>query len=161
MDHLNRFESPLTYRMLRAEFAVALAVSIGYFLAHITEINWWAAVVLFVYIDLVGYIPGAIAYRRTAGGDISKVYYVLYDVMHSFVTQAAVVGLWIWIAGPEWALLAIPIHLCGDRALFGNFPKPFAVPFEPLALPAWLEFDRKVFGRSSEHAGHRPTPERI
>jgi hypothetical protein len=39
---------------------------------------------------------------------------------------------------PEWALLAIPLHLGGDRSLFGNFLKPFSVPFEPdQAHPEW------------------------
>jgi hypothetical protein len=27
-------------------------------------------------------------------------------------------------------MLGIPLHLCGDRALFGNGPKPAHLPFE-------------------------------
>ena len=32
--------------------------------------------------------------------------------------------------GLEWAMLAIPLHLAGDRGIFGNGFKPFALPFE-------------------------------
>lgn len=158
MDHVNRFESKVTLRLLRLEYGVALVVCAALFLWHITAVRWLPAVVLFVYIDLVGYIPGAIAYRRAQGGEISKAYYVLYNTMHSFVTQAAVVGVWIAVAGFEWALLVVPIHLCGDRAIFGNFLKTFRVPFEPVAIPAFVEFDRRVVGQDS--AKH-PLPERV
>ena len=60
--------------------------------------------------------------------------------------------------GAEWALLVVPIHLCGDRALFGNFLKPFRVPFEPAPLPAFVDFEKRAAdtGRTS-----RPTPELI
>jgi len=142
MDHVNRFESQTTYRLLRAEYAVALLVSAGLFLWHIGEIRWLPAILLFVYIDLIGYIPGAIAFHRAKGGDIAKAYYVLYNTMHSFVTQAVVAGLWAWLVRPEWALLVIPIHLCGDRAIFGNFLKSFSVPFEPKPIRAFEEFQR-------------------
>lgn len=144
MDHANRFESKTTYRLLRAEYAVALGVCVALFSWHLSQVRWLPALVLFVYIDLIGYIPGAIAYHRAHGGRIPKIYYVLYNTMHSFVTQAAVIGIWIAVAGPEWALLAVPIHLCGDRALFGNFLKPFRVPFEPKALPAFVRFEEDV-----------------
>lgn len=144
MDHANRFESKTTYRLLRAEYAVALAVCVALLAWHLTKVRWVPAVVLFVYIDLIGYIPGAIAYHRAHGAQISKVYYVLYNTMHSFVTQSAVVGIWIAVAGPEWALLVVPIHLCGDRSLFGNFLKPFRVPFEPAVLPAFAQFEKHV-----------------
>jgi hypothetical protein len=144
MDHANRFESKTTYRLLRAEYAVALAVCSALLIWHITKVRWVPAVVLFTYIDLVGYIPGAIAHHRAHGRRIPKAYYVLYNTMHSFVTQSIVVGIWIAVAGPEWALLMVPIHLCGDRALFGNFLKPFRVPFEPAALPAFTQFEKRL-----------------
>ncbi|AKN70134.1 MULTISPECIES: hypothetical protein [Streptomyces] len=147
MDHANRFETRTTYGLLRLEYGVALVVCSVLFLLHLSEVRWWPAVLLFVYIDLIGYIPGAIAYRRARGGDISKVYYVLYNTMHSMVTNAVVVGVWALVAGFEWALLAVPIHLCGDRALFGNFLKPFAVRFEPVRLPAFEEFERRLAER--------------
>lgn len=140
MDSHNLFATPVTYRLMRAEYAVALAVSVALLLMNFFEVRWWAFVLLFVYIDLIGYIPGAIAYRRSGGAPIPKAYYVLYNSMHSLVSAAAVAGLWCLIIGPEWALLALPIHLFGDRALFGNFLKPFGLSFEPVTHPDYKEF---------------------
>ncbi len=158
MDHVNRFESKTTYRLLRAEYGIALVACAVLLLEHLDDIHWLPAIALFVYIDVIGYLPGAIAYRRTPGGAIPKSYYVLYNTMHSFVTQAAVLGIWAAFDGFQWAFLAVPIHLCGDRALFGNFLKSFTVPFEPVALDAFAEFEKRAAkpGRSAI-----PTPERI
>jgi hypothetical protein len=152
MDLANHFESKTTYRLIRAEYLVALAVCVYLFVAHLGEIRWIPAVALFVYIDLVGYIPGAIAFHRSATKQISRAYYVAYNTMHSFVTQAVVAGLWAWLVGPEWALLVIPIHLCGDRALFGNFLKPFSVTFEPTVHPAYLRLRAELDGASAQAA---------
>ncbi|GGO90675.1 hypothetical protein [Wenjunlia tyrosinilytica] len=140
MDQRNFFETPTTYGLHRAEYGLGLIVSLVLFFAHIGDVRWIPAVALFLYIDLIGYIPGAIAYHRSADKRISKAYYVLYNTMHSLVTQGLVALIWIWAAGPEWALLVLPIHLFGDRALFGNFLKPFALHFEPVADPAYLRF---------------------
>jgi hypothetical protein len=131
-------------------------------ITHLSQIRWIPAVALFVYIDLVGYIPGAIAYHRSKSGDISHVYYVLYNVMHSMVTQAAVAGLWAWLVRPEWALLALPIHLFGDRALFGNFLKPFAIHFEPKAHPVQERLERELapVGRTAGHTS-MPSPSHV
>lgn len=152
MDIANRFESRVTYRLIRLEYLVALGVSLYFFIAHIGDVRWIPAIVMFLYIDLIGYLPGAIAYRISRTKRISRVYYVLYNTMHSFVTHSVVVLLWIWLIGPEWALLAIPIHLCGDRAIFGNFLKPFSVTFEPTTHPEFVrlqaELDRPVVRQS-------------
>ncbi|MEU8800811.1 hypothetical protein [Spirillospora sp. NPDC048819] len=137
MDIKNPYDSPVTFRLHRAEYLVGFALSIILILVHFTEIRWWVFIVLFAYIDLIGYIPGAIAFRRSEDKRISKVYYVLYNTMHSLITCAAVIGLWLWLAGPEWALLAIPFHVFGDRGVFGNFYKPFGLPFEPVANPVY------------------------
>ncbi|WP_433549238.1 hypothetical protein ACQPZG_32360 [Streptomyces sp. CA-294286] len=158
MDHVNRFESRVTFQLLRAEYAVALVACVVLFLLHLSEVRWWVAVLLFVYIDLIGYLPGAIAFRRARDGRIPKVYYVLYNTMHSFVTHAVVLGVWAAAAGFEWAFLAVPIHLCGDRALFGNFLKSFRVRFEPVAVPAFVEFEERVV---AQHTAEHSTPERV
>jgi hypothetical protein len=144
MDTANRFETRTTYRLVRLEYLVGLIACLVLFVLHIDEVRWLPAVALFVYIDLIGYVPGAIAHHRSATKRISKVYYVLYNTTHSLVTQAAVIGLWALLIGWEWALLAIPIHLFGDRALFGNFLKPFAVPFEPAPHPAFVALEAAV-----------------
>jgi|SRR5690349_8557795 len=144
MDAANRFETRTTYNLIRLEYGVGLAVSLVLFGLHFSDVRWLPAVGLFVYIDLIGYLPGAIAYHRSKTKRIPKVYYVLYNTMHSLATQAVVVGLWAWLIGWEWALLAIPIHLFGDRALFGNFLKPFAVDLEPVPHPAFRELEAAV-----------------
>lgn len=140
MDSHNLFCTPVTYRLLRAEYAVALFACGVLFVQHLDEVRWWAFVVLFAYIDLIGYLPGALAWRRSGGRPFGRHFYVLYNAMHSLVTAAAVAGGWWLLIGPEWALLALPLHLCGDRALFGNFLKPFGIGFEPETSPAYKEF---------------------
>lgn len=137
MDAQNWFETRATYTLTRLEYGFGLVVALVFFFWHITEVRWLPAVVLFAYIDLVGYIPGAIAHHRAHGQPISRAYYVAYNIMHSLITQSVVILAWILIYKPEWALLVIPIHLFGDRSLFGNFLKPFAVSFEPLRHPAF------------------------
>lgn len=140
MDAINRFESKNTFMLMRLENLIALGVCVALFVIHIGEVRWLPAVIFFVYIDAVGYVPGAIAFHRSRTRRIPKVYYVLYNTMHTFSTQFVVAGLWVLVFGWEWALLAIPIHLFGDRALFGNTLKPFAVSFEPTPHPAYVRF---------------------
>lgn len=144
MDARNHFESTTTYRLLRLEYLVGLGLSVVLLVVHRGQVNWWVFAALFVYIDLVGYIPGAIAFHRSKSKRIAKVYYVLYNTMHSLVTQAAVALLWTLLVRPEWALLALPIHLCGDRAVFGNFLKPFRLSFEPVAHPAFTRLEAEL-----------------
>jgi hypothetical protein len=139
MDSHNLFLTRTTYRLLRAEYGAALVGSIVLALLHLGDIRWPVFIGLFVYIDLIGYLPGAIAYRRARAGTIPRAYYVLYNAMHSLLSAGAVAGLWCLLVRPEWALLALPIHLCGDRAIFGNFLKPFGVSFEPVTHPAYQE----------------------
>jgi hypothetical protein len=140
MDNRNLFETQVTYRLLRLEYLVALFICLGLAILHYQEIRWWAFILLFSYIDLIGYIPGAIAYRMAKGHPLPKVFYVLYNSMHSMLSAMLVAALWAWLVRPEWALLAIPIHLFGDRSIFGNFLKPFHVSFEPVTHPAYERF---------------------
>ncbi|MEU9185735.1 hypothetical protein AB0D14_14470 [Streptomyces sp. NPDC048484] len=140
MDSRNLFETRTTYALHRAEWLVALGVSVVLALAHLEDIRWPVFVGFFAVIDLVGYLPGAIRFRRSRDGRVPKGYYVAYNTMHSLVTGAVMAGLWAWLVEPEWALLAIPIHLLGDRGLFGNSLKPFGIPFEPATHPAFSDF---------------------
>ncbi|MDI5962474.1 hypothetical protein POF50_007080 [Streptomyces sp. SL13] len=158
MDQANPFETPRTYSLHRAEYLVALAVTTGLIIAHLGEIRWWVAVVLFFYIDLIGYIPGAIAFRRSGGAPIPKAYYVMYNVMHSLLTQGAVAALWCWLVKPEWALLLIAFHLFGDRGLFGNFLKPFSLPFEPVRQHGYLRLLDDLGVAHPKPVGHAADP---
>ncbi|MFI1887301.1 hypothetical protein [Streptomyces jumonjinensis] len=163
MDQVNVFDTPVTARLHRAEYLVAFAATITLGIMHIGDIRWLPAVGLFLYIDLIGYIPGAIAYHRSTTKQISRVYYVLYNIMHSLITQAAVAGIWCLTVGPEWALLALPFHLFGDRALFGNFYKPFGLHFEPVREPGYTALVAEVTARTQvpplpEAAASAPEP---
>ncbi len=135
MDSHNLFFTRATSYWLRAEYALALTVGIVLAVLHLGDIRWLPFIALFLYIDLIGYLPGAIAFRRSKDGQIPLVYYRLYNVMHSHLSAALVAGVWCLVAGPEWALLALPIHQCGDRAIFGNFQKPTASPSNPRPTP--------------------------
>ncbi|HEY5150931.1 MAG TPA: hypothetical protein VIJ23_14160 [Mycobacterium sp.] len=141
MDHKNLFMTPTTYRLVRLEYGMGLLVCIALALLHFSEIRWIAFIALFAVIDLVGYIPGRIVWSRH-DHMVPRPYYVLYNVAHHLGTSAVLAGLWCVVIGPEWALLALPIHLLGDRALFGNLLKPFGLPFEPEALPSYTAFSR-------------------
>jgi hypothetical protein len=146
MDSRNRFETKVTAGLLRLEWVMALIACSAAAIIHIRSSNWPVFIGFFVVIDLIGYIPGAIAYRRNRGHAISKKYYVAYNTMHSLLTGGAMAGIWMLAVRPEWALLAIPIHLFGDRGLFGNSLKPFNVKFEPVTHPAFAEFERSFAG---------------
>jgi hypothetical protein len=160
MDQLNPYETPNTFKAHRAEYLFGVVVVTGLMIWNISEIRWWVAVLLFFYIDLIGYLPGAIAFKKAKGGPIPKVYYVLYNVMHSFITQGAVILVWCLTIGPEWALLIIPFHLFGDRGLFGNFMKPLALPFEPVAQPAYQKMlDELGIDQKGPEGGHAPADE--
>ncbi len=140
MDARNWFETKTTMLLHRLEWLVGLVACSVLLLMHLPEVRWGVFVVLFVVIDLIGYIPGAIAHHRSSTKLIAKGYYVAYNVMHSLVTASVIAGLWALLVRPEWALLALPIHLLGDRALFGNSLKPFGISFEPKTHPAFASF---------------------
>jgi hypothetical protein len=140
MDNCNLFETPSTYRLIRLEYLAALFISLGFAVSHYHEIRWWVFALLFSYIDLIGYLPGALAYKIANGKQIPKIFYILYNSMHSLLSALLVAALWAWFVKPEWALLAIPIHLSGDRSIFGNFLKPFNVSFEPTIHPEYKRF---------------------
>ncbi|SDD17935.1 hypothetical protein [Actinokineospora iranica] len=165
MDQLNPYETPKTFQLHRAEYLFGVAVVTGLMIANFSELRWWVVVAGFFYIDVIGYLPGAIAYKKANGGPVPKVYYVLYNVMHSFITQGAVILLWCLTIGPEWALLIIPFHLFGDRGLFGNFMKPFGLPFEPEAQPTYqkmlddLGIDQKAPAGHGQKTAESPTPQ--
>jgi hypothetical protein len=143
VDAKNRFETRTTFILSRIEWTAALATALVLAFLHRSEIRWPVFVALFAMIDVIGYIPGAIAFRRSQDRRVARGYYVAYNVMHSLVTAGVVAGAWALFVRPEWALLALPVHLMGDRALFGNSYKPFGVAFEPEEHPAYITFQRQ------------------
>jgi hypothetical protein len=135
MDIQNRFHTDSTYLLERLEHLLVVVVCSALVLWHWQEVNWLRFVVAFAIIDVIGYIPGAIKYHRQHGGRIDAIYHYLYNFTHSYLTAAVLFALWMWaIGGFEWAMLGLPIHLSGDRGVFGNIYKPQALPFEPVAV---------------------------
>jgi hypothetical protein len=124
---------PGTSWWIRAEHLAIVAIFSSLALAHFEDIVWARFVAAFLLIDLIGYLPGAIAFRRSAGRPISPTYHLLYNLTHNYVITGTAIALWaLAIGGLEWAMVAVPIHLSGDRGLLGNFSKPASLPFEPL-----------------------------
>lgn len=143
MDAKNTFDTRATAGLARLESGSLLLVCAALTVSHLDEVSWTTFVGLFLVIDVIGYLPGMIAYRRSNVTAVHRVYYVLYNVMHSLTTWTVVLGLWVLVSGWQWALLAVPLHLLGDRALFGNSLKSFRVSFEPEKHPAFADFERR------------------
>jgi len=140
MDIKNPLHTTGTYRLARAEQLALLFACSALIVWHRGEMNWWRGVAAFWSIDILGYLPGAIAYRRRGGGPIPAVYHYLYNFAHTYLVVGVGVALWALVSGPEWAMLAAPFHLAVDRGVFGNVFKPVALPFEPVPVPdLWPE----------------------
>lgn len=150
MDAKNRFETQTTFVLVQLEWLAILVVSLVLAFQHLSEIRWGVFVAFFAVIDVIGYLPGALAFRRSPDRRVARGYYVAYNVMHSLITAGVLAGAWALFVEPEWALLALPIHLMGDRALFGNSLKPFGVTFEPETNPAYREFEQKYRSRTAD-----------
>ena len=131
MDRFDKSHSDGTYRIMRAEHVALVVVCSAMAIAHFSEINLWRFAFLFLVIDVVGYLPGLVAYLRNGRSAIDPIYHHLYNVTHSYLTWGVIVFAWGQWLGWEWALLAVPIHLSGDRGIVGNVLKPVGRSFEP------------------------------
>jgi hypothetical protein len=143
MDKENFFHTRTTYNLERVDYFVALTIMMILFVTHLRDIRWGPFLAAFAWIDLVGYIPGAIYYRRAARERrrLPVLFPILYNLTHSMLTNAVVVLAWAASSGGfEWAMLAAPIHLLGDRGIFGNIYKPLGLSFEPVRHPLFERF---------------------
>jgi hypothetical protein len=156
MDLRNPLHTPGTYRLARAEQVALMLLCGALLLWHRAEVNWWRATAAFVVIDVVGYLPGAIAYRRRQGGPIPAIYHHLYNFAHTYLVVGTGVAVWAYFGGFEWAMLAVPFHLSGDRGVFGNVFKPVALPFEPVPVPEL--WSRLMGGPWEAAAAPEPSP---
>lgn len=119
----------------RSEWLLLVAALSAVVLWHRDAVCWTRFALAFAAVDVVGYLPGALACRRAGGRAIAPAYHWLYNATHNFVTAAGAAAVWTLAAGgPEWAMLALPLHLAGDRGLFGNGFKPSGEPFEPAGV---------------------------
>lgn len=145
MDTQNLFLTRPTYNLLRLDHFVVLLCVVALFAFHLNEVNWWRFAAAFVWPDLVGYLPGLFYYhsaeRRGAHRSIPPIFYVLYNITHSLTVNVAVIAVWyLAVGGWEWAMLSLPIHLLGDRSLFGNIYKTPGLSFEPVPHPGFARF---------------------
>jgi hypothetical protein len=144
MDKHNTFHTPALYTLVRLDYLVLLILSIALTLYHAKEVRWIPFVLAFAWIDVVGTLPAYYVYYLRRSGErrsIQAIYYYLYNFCHSIVTNVGLIVVWAWVYGGwEWAMLAVPIHLCGDRSLFGNIYKPLGLSWEPVALKDFQQF---------------------
>lgn len=131
MDKFNHSHSEGTYKLMRAEHLAVVAVCSVLAITHFKEINLWRFATAFLAIDVIGYLPGLFSYLQKKKSNINPVYHYVYNFTHSYLTWGLFVFIWAQWAGWEWAMLAIPIHLSGDRGVFGNVFKPVGRTFEP------------------------------
>lgn len=155
MDTYNLFFTKVTSLHARAEYCAALIVLALLAVVHTDQMNWWLFAALFFYIDLIGTVPGTIADKRSSNGVIHRNYYLLYNVFHSGLVQAAVVGVLCASIGWQWAYLAIPIHLCVDRGIFNNYVKPFAFRFVAEPLPEFEDFQSHLQQATADRGRER------
>lgn len=134
MDNKNRFHTKGIYWLTRTEHLAVVAVAATLTVLHHHEIVWWRFWVSFWIIDIVGYWPGAFAYKRKGDKPLPAFYYHLYNVTHTYLFVGSGIALWAYTLGHfEWAMLGAGVHLSVDRGGFGNVLKPRALAFEPVA----------------------------
>lgn len=159
MDAANTFDTKGTNAAVRAEYTLLTAASLYLLWKKRSEVRWPVAAALFWYTDVIGYIPGAIAYRRSGTKRIPKGYYAAYNVLHSAVSASVVAALWARLVRPEWAMLGMPLHIGVDRGVLGNFLKPYSVAFEPEVHPAWERVREELsqpWPGAAESSNHHP-----
>jgi len=145
MDKYNRFHTPIIYSLVRLDWAVIMTVPLVLVIVFWRDVNWWRFTWAFLLPDLIGTVPGMYVYYGRRSGprrSIPAIIHKLYNFAHSFATVTAFCGIWYLITGRlEWAMLAFPIHLAGDRSVFGNIYKPLGTAFEPVPHDAFRRFE--------------------
>lgn len=145
MDKHNRFHTKVIYNLERIDWTVIGLVPLILVVLHWREVEWWRFTWAFLFPDLIGTLPGLVTYYARRSGphrSIPTVIHVLYNFGHCYAGIALFCAIWYLITGKlEWAMLALPIHLAGDRSVFGNIYKPFGTAFEPVPHEAFLRFE--------------------
>src|SRR4051812_27060209 len=104
MDVQNRFHTKETWAWVKLEQCGVILGLSALVLTHASDVRWGRFAAAFLLIDLIGYIPGAVAWRRREGAKIAPVYHHLYNITHSYITAALACAAWAYLAGgPEWA----------------------------------------------------------
>src|ERR1700751_5119505 len=103
MDNANRLPTRNKWPWVRVEqVTITLGLSALVVLQR-REVNWERFLVAFGVIDIVGYLPGAIAFRCAKGGTILPIFYRLYNFTHNYLIAIIAAGLWAVAVGHvEW-----------------------------------------------------------
>jgi hypothetical protein len=146
VDKYNTFHTRTTYALVRLDWGVIMVISFVLLMMNWREVHWWRFTWAFLLPDVIATFPGLYLYYSKPSGTARSIplsIHFLYNVGHSFAGVAVLCGLWWMLTGRlEWAMLAFPIHLGGDRSLFGNIYKPFGTAFEPVKHEAYEKFEK-------------------
>lgn len=114
--------------LVRLDHAALFAVCAALLVVHRADVRWGWFLGLFAVIDLVGFAPGAVLHR--ARGAAPAWARRLYNAAHGAPFSLGLAAAYSLVAGgPDWTLLALPLHLCADRGLLGNGFKRADEPF--------------------------------
>jgi hypothetical protein len=147
MDKYNLFYTRTVYNLVRLDWTVIMLVPVVLLALHWREVAWWRFAGAFLLPDLIGTFPGIYIYYFRRSGEhrsIPSIHHKLYNFAHCFATSVLFCSIW-WLASGrlEWAMLAFPIHLAGDRCVFGNIYKPLGLAFEPVKHEAFDRFEQQ------------------
>lgn len=145
-QHVLGFSSQLNNTIVRLEYLLVFLAALFMTIVQWREINWYAYIALFLYIDLFGYIPGLISTYRANGARIHRAYYLLYNTFHTFLTAIPIAVAVAMMTGNVWCILGSVIHLAGDRGLLNNWMKRPSEVFEVIAPKAHHEEGRLAVG---------------
>jgi len=149
MDPDNLFFSRRTAWLVRFDYLVVLGLLVFVLISQWEQLNLLHFVLAIVWQDLIGYYPAAAVFylgsRDPQQRKVPRFFYVVYNIFHGVPLNAAVLVTW-WVLAGGWepAMLAIPIHLCIDRGVFGRFYKAFCIAFEPVAHPEFKRFTEGI-----------------
>lgn len=161
MDKHNLFLTQPLYRLVRLDWLCIMLVLAVLVAVNWQQVNWLRFWVMFWVIDAVGTVPGFYYYfrnRHRTHGVVPNWCVVAYNTCHSFATTTLVLAGWYYLSGPEWAMLGMPIHLAGDRGVFGNIYKNFGVQFEASGPH---EGFRRFLERFASERGSTPARETV
>ena len=163
MDKYNTFHTRTTYALVRLDWGVVMVIAFVILLMNWREVHWWRFTWAFLLPDVIATFPGLYLYYSKPAGAARSIplsIHFLYNLGHSFVGVAILCAIWWLVTGRlEWAMLAFPIHLSGDRSIFGNIYKPFGTSFEPVKHEAYDRFEKEY--ASAGNWGQTDSPDSV
>ncbi len=146
MDKHNLFFTRSTYNLERLDWAILMFAALALVIYNWRDVHWWRLTFAFLLPDLIATFPGLYLYYARRKGyrrSIPGIWHNLYNFGHSLAGVVLFSAIWWLLIGRlEWAMLAFPIHLAGDRSVFGNIYKPLGTAFEPVKHQAFERFER-------------------